>query len=143
MADGKLERLRFKVTIDNHTESHQINPIIVIGINHKHTHTLKSGINYILFDTDIYNPGEHILSCEILEQGVSSYAIGTFTIKNIQINGCQIYDAIYNCTYYPKSANKSDIKKLENVLTIGNRGKWHWRFNAPTFINDTLKLGLW
>jgi len=143
MADGKLERLRFKVTIDNLTELHQINPIIQIGVNYKHEHTLHSGINKIVFDTDIYQPGEHILACEILEQGASSYAIGTFTIKNIQINGCEVHRAIYNCTYYPKYENKSAVKKLQNVLTIGNRGKWEWQFNAPTFDNDTLKLGLW
>ena len=142
---GEIERLRFRLVIDNHTTNQEIHPTIRIGINLQNTIELKSGMNDIVFDETIYNKGISLLQLEILEQKGLSHLIGTFTIKKIMINGSDTFFSIYNCMYYPKY----DVKQgnlpssLQGVTTLGYRGVWKWSFVAPTYENEVLKLGLW
>jgi len=145
MAAGEIERLRFRLIIDNHTINEQIHPTIKIGVNLQNTIKLKSGTNDIVFDETIHSKGINLLQLEILEQKELSYLIGTFSIKKIIINGSDTFFSIYNCMYYPKyDVNQGNLpSSLQGVTTLGNRGVWKWSFVTPTYENEFLKLGLW
>lgn len=138
-----MERLRFKFTIDNHTTTEQLDPIICIGVNVEHTVTLNHGINHIVFDDYVNHAGVSILQLKILEQGEFSYLIGEFSIKNITINGSDIFSSIYESKYYPNYDDHDELCCLDSVTTLGNRGIWVWPFVTPIYNNEKLKIGLW
>ena len=144
MVGGETERLRFRIFINNRTSNDQIDPTIRIGIRSKKTFTLVKGINEIVIDETIRQFGTNILQISVIEdQTQNNFMIGTFDIENIIINGSEVWHAIFDCKYYPKLDDKDEKIYLDSVLSIGNRGTWQWLFTAPTYKNETLKLGLW
>lgn len=150
MPSNCLENLRFTLILEN-LLNNSVNPTITVGLNGNKSHNflIDKTHNKLIFDEKIYESGKNTLTVCVNELNQDSYKLNSFIIRDLRINGISVSRLIYQCVYYPyydKEYAESVPNLPESIsggLHIGNRGKWHWFFDAPVTENPSMKFGLW
>ena len=142
-----LEKLRFTLILEN-LENRSINPNLAFGVDNTVDYQcqLNSGINEIIFDSTIYDSGNHFVFVSVAQQNNNH---NSFKIRDLKIHGVSVTYHLYQSVYYPcydknyHDENPDILLEIPSGLYIGNDGIWKWFFDSPIYDNAKYKIGLW